>query len=132
SDEFGWLTLPVELSTGSSIMPQKRNPDLFELTRGRAAALEGDVATIMALKGRLPGGYHRDFQLPKAPLFRGLDRTREMLGMLTTAVPQLGVDAERARMALTPEVYATDEAMRRVREGAPFRRAYREVAAEVK
>jgi argininosuccinate lyase len=132
SDEFGWLTLPAELSTGSSIMPQKRNPDLFELTRGRAAALEGDLATIMALKGRLPGGYHRDFQLLKAPLFRGLDRTREMLGMLTTAVPQLGVDAERARAALTHDVYATDEAMRRVREGVPFRRAYREVAAEVK
>jgi argininosuccinate lyase len=86
----------------------------------------------MALKGRLPGGYHRDFQLLKAPLFRGVDRTREMLGMLATAIPQLGVDAERAREALAPEVFATDEAMRRVREGVPFRRAYREVAAAVK
>jgi argininosuccinate lyase len=132
SDEFGWLVLPDELSTGSSIMPQKRNPDLFELTRARAAALSGDLATIMALKSGLPGGYHRDFQLFKAPLFRGVDRTREMLSMLLTAIPRLGVDAKRAHAALSPEVYATDEAMRRVRGGVPFRRAYREVAASVK
>lgn len=129
SDEFGWLILPDALSTGSSIMPQKRNPDLFELTRARAAALTGDLATIMALKGGLPGGYHRDFQLLKAPLFRGVDRTGEMLAMLTTAIPRLGVAAERAHAALSREVYATDEAMRRVRAGMPFRRAYREVAA---
>lgn len=132
SDEFGWLVLPDALSTGSSIMPQKRNPDLFELTRARAAALTGDLATIMALKGGLTGGYHRDFQLLKAPLFRGVDRTREMLTMLTTAMPSLGVDAARAFAALSPDVYATDEAMRRVRAGMPFRRAYREVAAAVK
>ncbi len=132
SDEFGWLLLPHELSTGSSIMPQKRNPDLFELTRARAAALEGDLMTVLAVKGRLPGGYHRDFQLLKAPLFRGLDRTHEMLGMLTTAIPRLGVDIMRGRKALTGEVLATDEVMRRVREGTPFRRAYRDVAAAVK
>jgi argininosuccinate lyase len=132
SDEFGWLTLPVELSTGSSIMPQKRNPDLFELTRARAAALTGDLATVMALKGGLPSGYHRDFQLLKAPLFRGLDATAEMLGMLHTAVSRLGVDRTRARAALRNEVFATDEALRRVREGEPFRRAYRDVAARVK
>lgn len=130
--EFGWLSLPSELSTGSSIMPQKRNPDLFELTRARSAALEGDLATIMALKGKLAGGYHRDFQFLKAPLFRGLDRTREMLSMLTTAMPRLGVNASTGRAGLTGEVLATDEVMRRVRAGTPFRRAYREVAAEVK
>jgi argininosuccinate lyase len=132
ADEFGWLVLPHELSTGSSIMPQKRNPDLFELTRARAAALEGDLAAIMALKGRLPGGYHRDFQFLKSPLMRGLQRTHEMLAMLATAIPRLGVDAARGRAALTGEVLATDEVMRRVRAGMPFRRAYREVAAEVK
>ncbi|HET9066500.1 MAG TPA: lyase family protein [Gemmatimonadales bacterium] len=132
SDEFGWLTLPSALSTGSSIMPQKRNPDLFELTRARAAALEGDFHAVMALKRGLPGGYHRDFQLLKAPTLRGLTRTREMLGMLTTAVPALGVDARRAAAAMRPEIFATDEAMRRVRDGTPFRDAYRAVAATVK
>lgn len=132
SDEFGWVILPAELSTGSSIMPQKRNPDLFELTRARAAAVAGDLATVLALKGGLPGGYHRDFQLLKAPLFRGLDATGEMLAMLRTAIPRLGVDAARARTALRNEVFATDEALRRVREGEAFRVAYRDVAARVK
>jgi argininosuccinate lyase len=132
ADEFGWLKLPTELSTGSSIMPQKRNPDLFELTRARAAALEGDLMTLMALKGKLAGGYHRDFQFLKAPLFRGLDRTTEMLAMLAAAIPRLGVNAKVGRDALRGEVLATDEVMRRVRAGLPFRAAYREVAAELK
>lgn len=132
ADEFGWVTLPTELSTGSSIMPQKRNPDLFELTRARAASIDGDLMTVLALRGKLAGGYHRDFQLLKAPLFRGVERTRELLAMLATAVPALGVDAERGRAALRGDVLATDEVMRRVREGTPFRRAYREVAAELK
>ncbi len=132
ADEFGWLTLPTEFSTGSSIMPQKRNPDLFELTRARAAALEGDLATVLALKGKLAGGYHRDFQFLKAPLFRGLDRTEEMLAMLATAVPKLGVNVKAGREALQGDVLATDEVMRRVRAGQPFRAAYREVAAELK
>jgi argininosuccinate lyase len=130
--EFGWLTLPAEFATGSSIMPQKRNPDLFELTRGRAAALEGDLAALMAIKGKLGSGYHRDFQLLKAPLWRGIDRMAEMLTMLRTVVPRLGVDATRAAAGLAAEVYATDEAIRRVRAGATFRSAYHEVAAEVK
>lgn len=132
ADEFGWLQLPPEFSTGSSIMPQKRNPDLFELTRARAAALEGDLMTVLALKGKLVGGYHRDFQFLKAPLFRGLDRTHEMLAMLTAALPRLGVNAKAGRGALQGEVLATDEVMRRVRAGQPFRAAYREVAAELK
>jgi argininosuccinate lyase len=130
--EFGWLVLPEGLSTGSSIMPQKRNPDLFELTRARAAALEGDLAEVMALKRGLPGGYHRDFQLLKAPLIRGIGRAREMVAMMATALPALGVDADRARALLHGDVFATDEVMRRVREGEPFRRVYREVAAAVK
>jgi argininosuccinate lyase len=132
ADEFGWLELPGAYATGSSIMPQKRNPDLFELTRARAAALEGDLMTVMAVKGKLAGGYHRDFQFLKAPLFRGLDRSIEMLAMLTAAVPRLGVNAKAGRTALRGEVLATDEVMRRVRAGQPFRAAYREVAAELK
>ncbi len=127
--EFGWLVLPEAFSTGSSIMPQKRNPDLFELTRARAAALDGDLVTVLLLRSKLSGGYHRDFQFLKAPLMRGVDRTREMLSMLAAVVPHLGVDAERGLAALRGDVLATDEVMRRVMDGVPFRRAYREVAA---
>jgi argininosuccinate lyase len=132
SDEFGWLGLPHDLSTGSSIMPHKRNPDLFELTRARAATLDGELSTILHLRGKLPSGYHRDFQFLKAPLVRGLSRTEEMLAMLGTALPRLRVDRLRAAEALTAEVFATDEVMRRVRDGETFRAAYRDVAARVK
>lgn len=132
AEEFGFLALPPELATGSSIMPHKRNPDLFELTRARAAGVEGDLAAVMAIKAKLTGGYHRDFQLLKAPLFRGLDATGEMLVMMRDAVPRLGVNRARGLEALRGEVLATDEVMRRVVEGrTPFRTAYRKVAAEL-
>ncbi|MEO8226323.1 MAG: lyase family protein [Gemmatimonadota bacterium] len=132
AEEFGYFVLPAELATGSSIMPHKRNPDLFELTRARAAAVDGDLFATMHLAAKLGGGYHRDFQLLKEPLFRGLSRTGEMLGMLAVAVPVLGVDPARCDAALAGGALATDEVMRRVESGTTFRAAYREVAAAIK
>ena len=132
SEEFGFLVLPSDLATGSSIMPQKRNPDLFELTRARAAALDGDLAAVLQLRGKLTSGYHRDFQLLKEPLFRGLDRTGEMLAIMAHALPRLSVDRKRSLAALQGDALVTDEVMRRVELGQPFRTAYREVAAEFK
>jgi argininosuccinate lyase len=129
AEEFGYLSLPAELATGSSIMPHKRNPDLFELTRGRAAALEGDLLTVLQIKAKLSGGYHRDFQLLKEPLMRGLDRTAAMVAVVAEAVPRLAVNRERSAAALAGGALATDEVMRRVENGRPFRLAYREVAA---
>jgi len=131
-EEFGLLTLPVRLATGSSIMPHKRNPDLFELTRARVAALEGDLATTLALRGKLGSGYHRDFQLLKEPLFRGIASTEGMLAVMAGAIPRLEVNRERGLEALAGGALATDEVMRRVEAGTPFRRAYREVAAALK
>ncbi len=132
AEEYGYLVLPARLATGSSIMPHKRNPDLFELTRARAATVHGDHAALIHVASRLTGGYHRDFQLLKEPLFRGLQRTREMLLMLSVAVPSLGTDAKRCTAAIAGDALATDEVMRRVETGVPFRRAYRAVAAELK
>jgi argininosuccinate lyase len=132
ADEFGFLVLPPELATGSSIMPQKRNPDLFELTRARAGVVQGELAAVLAISGKLGSGYHRDFQLLKGPLMRGLDTTEEMLVMTAEALPRIGVDRARALAALDGPTLATDEVMRRVREGEPFRRAYRDVARAVK
>jgi argininosuccinate lyase len=131
-EEFGLLRLPAWLATGSSIMPHKRNPDLFELTRARVAALEGDLSTVLALRSKLTTGYHRDFQLLKEPFFRGLGRFREMLSMLALAIPELEVNREAGLDALAGGAVATDEVMRRVELGVPFRRAYREVAAALK
>jgi argininosuccinate lyase len=130
-DEFGLLVLPARFATGSSIMPQKRNPDVFELTRARVAALEGDLAATLAIRGKLTSGYHRDFQLLKEPLLRGLARTEEMLEVMALVLPELGVNRSRARALLEGGVLATDQALRRVAEGVPFRSAYREVSAAV-
>ena len=131
-EEFGLLRLPASLATGSSIMPHKRNPDLFELTRARAAALEGDLFAALAIGGRLSSGYHRDFQLLKEPLIRGLRRTEEMLAMMAHATGGLEVDRARGAAFLEGGALATDEVMRRVEAGTPFRRAYRDVAAALK
>jgi argininosuccinate lyase len=131
-DEYGFLILPPDLATGSSIMPHKRNPDLFELTRSRAAALEGDLVTVLQIKGKLGSGYHRDFQLLKEPVMRGVDRLEGMLSMLAVAVPRLGVDRAVGRDILRGGPLATDEVMRRVEGGSAFRSAYREVAAAIR
>jgi argininosuccinate lyase len=131
-EEFGYLVLPPDLATGSSIMPHKQNPDLFELTRGRAAAVEGDLLSVLQIKAKLAGGYHRDFQLLKEPLMRGMERTGTMLEAVTHAIPQLVVDPARCQAALAGGALATDEVMRRVESGRPFRSAYREVAKELK
>jgi argininosuccinate lyase len=130
-DEFGYLLLPADLATGSSIMPHKRNPDLFELIRGNAAALEGDLVAVLQIKAKLGGGYHRDFQLLKEPLMRGVDRSGAMLMLAARALPRLGVDRARCAAALEGGALATDEVMRRVEAGRAFRNAYREVAAEL-
>jgi argininosuccinate lyase len=127
AEEFGYLVLPADLATGSSIMPHKRNPDLFELTRARAAAVEADLVAVLQIKGRLTSGYHRDFQLLKEPLMRGTERTGAMLEALAAALPRLEVDRARCAAALDGGALATDEVMRRVEAGRPFRVAYREV-----
>jgi argininosuccinate lyase len=128
ADEYGFLILPPDLATGSSIMPQKRNPDVFELIRARAAALDGDLATALSIRARLTSGYHRDYQLLKEPLMRGIERARATIEMAARALPRLEVDRPRARAALAGDALATDEVMRRVEAGVPFRAAYREVA----
>jgi argininosuccinate lyase len=90
------------------------------------------LLSVLQIKAKLSGGYHRDFQLLKEPLMRGLDRTRGMLEAMTHALPKLGVDRERSEAALTGGALTTDEVMRRVEAGRPFRSAYREVAAALK
>jgi argininosuccinate lyase len=131
SQEFGFVTLPEAMTTGSSIMPQKRNPDVFELVRGRTATAQGCLTEALAITAKLPSGYHRDLQLLKAPLFRGLDLARDTLAIVTAALG--GVAFRRDRIRLPPEIHATERAYRLVLEqGLPFRAAYRRVAEELR
>ncbi len=132
SEEFALIDLPAELATGSSIMPHKRNPDIFELTRGRAGVMDGLVMQAMGVSGGLPSGYHRDLQLIKEPLMKGLDTTYEMLEMMHLAIPQLEFREATCEEKVCDELLATDEVFRRVRAGTPFRAAYTEVSEEIR
>jgi argininosuccinate lyase len=124
--EFGFVSLPSAMTTGSSIMPQKRNPDVFELVRGRAATAQGCLVEALAIPAKLTSGYHRDLQLLKAPLFRGIDLARETLAILAAALPGVRFHPERIR--LDPGLRAAEEAYALVlAEGIPFREAYRRI-----
>jgi argininosuccinate lyase len=129
--EFGFLTPGEAFTTGSSIMPQKRNPDVFELLRGRAAVALGCLVEALAVCAKLPSGYQRDLQLLKAPLFRGIDSGLATLAILPPALASLEFHAEAIR--LDPDTRAAEEANRlAVAEGIPFREAYRRVAAKLR
>jgi argininosuccinate lyase len=125
-DELGFVSLPAALTTGSSIMPQKRNPDVFELVRGRTATAHACLAEVLGIPAKLPSGYHRDLQILKAPLFRGIDLARDTLAIFAPALD--GVRFHRERIRLAPGLHAAEEAYRLVlEEGIPFRDAYRRV-----
>ena len=131
TEEFGFVRLPEAFTTVSSIMPQKRNPDVFELIRGRSATAQACLLEALAICAKLPSGYQRDLQLLKFPLFRAIDLALETLGILPGALDALSFRTERIR--LDPAIHAAEEANRLVvREGIPFREAYRRVAAKLK
>jgi len=132
--EFGFVVLPPELTTGSSMLPQKRNPDLFELARGRTAEAFAALQEVLGITSRMPSGYHRDLQLIKKPLFRGFDSVRATARMMAHAVPRIRFDAARLDAAIDPSLRAAERAYGRVQEeGMPFREAYlRECREETK
>jgi argininosuccinate lyase len=125
--EFGFFKLSDSFTTGSSIMPQKKNPDVVELTRARAALFPGWLNQVLAL-GALPSGYHRDYQLTKGPLFAALDALAQMLDVAARLPAALTVNSQRCAAAVTEDLLATHQAVALVREGVPFRTAYRTVA----
>ncbi|MEN8164958.1 MAG: argininosuccinate lyase [Acidobacteriota bacterium] len=130
--EMAFVILPEALCTGSSIMPQKRNPDVLELIRAKYHAVLGEEMTVRNLGANLISGYNRDVQLTKGPLMRGLDATAQSLAMMARIITEMEIDAERCRQAMGEEIYATEKAYRLVREGVPFRDAYRRVAEEAR
>lgn len=131
TEEFGFVRLPDAFTTGSSIMPQKRNPDVLELARGRCRELRGIAEWHRQIVSGLPGSYHRDFQLHKRPLLAGLDAAAATLDVLTRLLPVLRVDAARCGAAMSDELYAAHQAYVLVAGGQTFRDAYREVGEAV-
>jgi argininosuccinate lyase len=129
--EFGFVSLGETFTTGSSIMPQKRNPDVFELIRGRSASALGCLLEALGVCAKLPSGYQRDLQLLKAPLFRGIDLALGTLAIVPPALASLEFRPDAIR--LDPDTHAAEEANRlAVAEGIPFREAYRRVAAKLR
>ncbi len=133
SKEFGFLERTAALGSGSSLMPQKRNPDVAELIRGKAGGPLGDlVALLTALKG-LPLAYDRDLQEDKGPVLHAVASVRGVVDALAALVPALGFDRARlSEAAADPELYATDRAERLVADGTPFREAHETVGPDAR
>jgi argininosuccinate lyase len=133
TQEFGFVKLPDAFTTGSSIMPQKRNPDVFELVRGRTASAQGCLTEALAIFAKLPGGYQRDLQLLKFPLFRGIDLCAQTLDIMAAALTEVSFDEAAIKAKVNPAISAADEAYAIVlKEGVPFREAYKRVAEKLK
>ncbi len=128
SPGYGFVSLSDELTTGSSIMPQKKNPDLFELLRARCNRLQAVPGEVAMMTGGLPPGYNRDFQELKAVLFDAFDSITELVQILPGALEGLIINMDIISSGRYNDIFSVEEANRMVREGVPFRDAYRIVA----
>jgi argininosuccinate lyase len=129
--EFGYFSLPSEYCTGSSIMPQKKNPDVAELVRAKASVVLGYASTVAGIVKSLPGGYNRDLQETKGLFIEGVQTTRACLRMMALLANGLGVNKEALLAGFAPDVFAADKALELVVKGMPFRTAYDHVKAHL-
>jgi len=132
SKEFGFVRLSDGFSTGSSLMPQKRNPDVAELVRGKAGRLVGNLVSLLTVLKGLPTGYNRDLQEDKEALFDSVDTLSVVLPAVTGAVSSAQFQPHRIEAALDPQLLATDLADYLVRSGVPFRKAHEAVGRVVR
>jgi argininosuccinate lyase len=126
--ELGYFEIPEEFCTGSSMMPQKKNPDVLELLRAKYHAVVSCEFYVKSVTANLLSGYNRDVQLTKGPTMQGLEIVKESLSVAARIFKKLRVNKENCKKALTEEIYATEKAYKLVRKGKPFREAYGEVA----
>jgi argininosuccinate lyase len=132
STEFGFLELSDAFSTGSSLMPQKKNPDVFELTRGKAGTLLGLLTGLLATLKGLPSTYDKDLQEDKEPVFHATDTLLAILPVIAGALRAITVKAERMLSAIDSTMMATDLADYLVEKGVPFRKAHEMVGKVVR
>ena len=125
--EFDFFTLPDSFKTGSSLMPQKKNYDVLELTRGNIAIFSGYQHQIENVIKNLFSGYNRDFQLTKEPYLKGMKLAQETIKVMILVIKNLKAKKTNLESACTSELYATDEALKLVKQGKSFREAYQEV-----
>ncbi len=130
--EFGFFELPNELCTGSSIMPQKKNPDVLELLRAKYFVVTACESEIKNLIGSLISGYNRDLQLTKEPTIRAIEVTKESLAVAVILFDKLSVNQQKCKAAMTSELFATEKMYQLVKQGVPFRDAYQQIAGKIK
>ena len=131
NQNFGFISYPDNLTTGSSIMPHKKNPDVWEITRGKCNLLQALPNTISMLTTNLPLGYHRDLQLLKEVLFPALQDTKEILAMADYMLAHIGVNEAILDDPKYAYLFSVESVNALVLEGVPFRDAYRTVGAEI-
>lgn len=130
--EFGYVSLPDHFCTGSSIMPQKKNPDVLELLRGSYHIISGYETQVKGLTANLISGYNRDIQLSKEPVMQGINLGIDCLKISAAVIEALKVNKDICDAAMTDELFATEKAYKLVEKGIPFREAYRQVADAIK
>jgi len=132
SVEFGFVKLPDTFTTGSSLMPQKKNPDAFELIRGKSARLTGNLQMLLTMVKGLPLTYNRDLQEDKPPVFDSFDQTKLILDCVAACLPGVSADVKRCAAAVAdPALLATDVVDYLVKKALPFREAHHVVGALV-
>lgn len=128
--EFGYFELPEEFCTGSSIMPQKKNPDVLELVRAKYHVLISLEMQLKNIIGNLISGYHRDLQLTKDAIMQAFEITESCLSIMSHLIKELKVNEENCRRALTEELFATERVLELVKQGMPFREAYKIISQD--
>ena len=128
---FGFMKLPDEFTTGSSIMPHKKNPDVFELIRAQSNHLTTLPQQVQSVLGNLPSGYHRDFQVLKMILFPALEKLESILDIAIHAIPNLQVSPPDLHEEKYQYLYSVEMVNDLVKEGMPFREAYKKVSSMI-
>lgn len=125
--DFNFISFPDDLTTGSSIMPHKKNPDIFELIRGKCNALQALPTQLTLLTTNLPSGYHRELQLAKGPIIDGIQELKACLDMLLFSLPKIEVSKNITDQSKYDYLFSVDTLNAKVQDGMPFRDAYREL-----
>ena len=131
SQEFNFITFPDNLTTGSSIMPHKKNPDVFELIRGKCNLLQGLPNQLALLSSNLPGGYHREMQLAKGPIIDAIQEIKSCLDIFTFSLKEIQIRKDILKDSKYDYVFSVDTLNEWVKEGMPFRDAYQKMGSDI-
>lgn len=131
SQNYNFISFPDALTTGSSIMPHKKNPDVFELIRGTCNTIQALPTEMMLLTNNLPSGYHRDFQLLKKNMISGIEQLKDVLSIMNFAIAQVNVHNISLEDEKYQHLFTVDSINNLVMEGLPFRDAYKKVSTAV-